>query len=89
MSPEKLATSPYERLMRDAIANLAEQGHLSYRAEAIAEAMGRKVTNAFRRTLARLLDDKTLSRFVYFTERGGQAVAYTHLTQTEMFGGQS
>lgn len=69
-------TSAYERLMRDAVSSYASEGVLEFTGEALAHRMGRQVTSAFRRHLGGLCADGTLTRYEYFTERGGRGVAY-------------
>lgn len=70
------ATSAYERTMRNAVNDLYAEGVLEFRAEYLANRMGRKVTHAFRGYLAQLVGDGTLERYRYFTEAGGQGIGY-------------
>lgn len=69
-------TTPYVEALYDAILQLKEQGWNSFRAEDVAERMGRKATGSLRGRLAQAERNGFVKAFRYYTDRGGLAKAY-------------
>lgn len=69
-------SSPYTRKMLNAIKALAGQGKPTFTAHELADAMGVKITVSFRRRAAELVTEGVLSRFEFWTEKGGRAIGF-------------
>lgn len=69
-------TSPYKRRMVDQIQRLRLAGETTFTQDWLAQAMGCKKTQSFRRRITELEREGVVQRFTYLGEKNGQKVAY-------------
>lgn len=71
-----LAISGYRVELEQEITRLLEEGRREVTQDELAERLGRKVTQSFRRRVSELQRDGIVCRYSYRTEHGGYKIAY-------------